>query len=750
MQARSARCRRGRSAGSAASARPRAGRVRRAGESCRDEGGGRSRAALAHVDPATLVGSGKAHEIAERAEELDADVVFVFNDLRPRQRTNLEKMIPLPIVDRTMLILDIFAQHARSREGQLQVELAQLRYRQSNLIGAGAALSRLGGGVGTRGPGETKLEVDRRKIQQRVSLLQRQLDDVRKQRETRRAGRGRDPFVALVGYTNVGKSSLLNRLAGSGRGEGAFVADQPFATLDPTLRRAYVAPELNVRLADTVGFITALPQELVNAFRATLEELDERRSPVARARRGQPRLAAPESVGRSDSARAQARREAGDRRLQQGRPPRHGGAARGCRRARWRSARRPAKGSTRCAPRSPTACGDEDARGADGACAGRGRGRGGCAAARAPRRNRPLRVGVPAAAPVGRALHDEDPVRRSQAQGRLGRRVRQRRRRRKRRLGLADPHRRARGRRREGSRRDDRRRGACAPRTSSRHRRSRRPRDRRRPAARIRTPRGSAASPALEPGTPIGVLGYPIPDAFEDEQLGRTVSLYTGRVASVRKGALELDVPIIPGESGGPVFDAGRGEVIGIAESRFDEERAIGFATPIDTATRFLASHPRTPPRAARAPLVSLASSRTARTPTLTCMRTRERSPIQRAGGMRHQRPSRRAVPRSARASRRTRARRRRAGAAGRRARAAARTRRRTRRTRRRPRRRRQAEEADEVAHEVRADARVISAWPRWSRSSVVISSVEASSIAPSVPTHDSSSWLERKYVSTG
>jgi GTPase len=229
---------------------------------------------LGHVDPATLVGSGKAREIAERAEELDANVLFVFNDLRPRQRTNLEKVVPLPIVDRTMLILDIFAAHARSREGQLQVELAQLRYRQSNLIGAGAALSRLGGGVGTRGPGETKLEVDRRKIQQRVSLLQRQLEEVRKQRETRRSGRGSDPFVALVGYTNVGKSSLLNRLAGSGQGEGAFVADQPFATLDPTLRRAYVAPGVNVRLADTVGFITALPQELVNAFRATLEELE--------------------------------------------------------------------------------------------------------------------------------------------------------------------------------------------------------------------------------------------------------------------------------------------------------------------------------------------------------------------------------------------------------------------------------------------------------------------------------------------
>ncbi|HEX3465482.1 MAG TPA: GTPase HflX [Candidatus Elarobacter sp.] len=229
---------------------------------------------LPHVDPATLVGSGKAREIAERADELNADVLFVFNDLRPRQRTNLEKIVPLPIVDRTMLILDIFAQHARSREGQLQVELAQLRYRQSNLIGAGAALSRLGGGVGTRGPGETKLETDRRRIAQRVTLLQRQLEEVRKQRENRRAGRGRDPLVALVGYTNVGKSSLLNRLSGSAQGEGAFVADQPFATLDPTLRRAYVAPGVNVRLADTVGFITALPQELVNAFRATLEELD--------------------------------------------------------------------------------------------------------------------------------------------------------------------------------------------------------------------------------------------------------------------------------------------------------------------------------------------------------------------------------------------------------------------------------------------------------------------------------------------
>jgi GTP-binding protein HflX len=226
---------------------------------------------LPRVDPATLVGSGKAREIAEKAEEVHADTLLVFNDLRPRQRNNLEKIVPLPIVDRTMLILDVFARHARSREGQLQVELAQLRYRQSNLIGVGTALSRLGGGIGTRGPGETKLEVDRRRIGRRISTLRTALEDVRKQRATRRAAHRREPLVALVGYTNAGKSSLLNRLAGS---NAAFVADQPFATLDPTMRNVWVAEGKTVRLVDTVGFITALPEELVNAFRATLEELE--------------------------------------------------------------------------------------------------------------------------------------------------------------------------------------------------------------------------------------------------------------------------------------------------------------------------------------------------------------------------------------------------------------------------------------------------------------------------------------------
>ncbi len=225
----------------------------------------------AHVDPATLVGSGKAREIADLVRERHAALVLVLNDLRPRQRKNLEKIISVPIVDRTMLILDVFARHARSGEGKLQVELAQLRYRQSNLIGAGADLSRLAGGIGTRGPGETKLEVDRRRIQSRISVLRRQLETVERRRGTRRSAPHRDPLVALVGYTNVGKSSLLNALARS----DAYVADQPFATLDPTIRRVFLGDGRYVRLADTVGFITDLPRDLVNAFRATLEELRE-------------------------------------------------------------------------------------------------------------------------------------------------------------------------------------------------------------------------------------------------------------------------------------------------------------------------------------------------------------------------------------------------------------------------------------------------------------------------------------------
>lgn len=223
------------------------------------------------VDPAYLTGSGKAAELAERIKELDAKMLFVLNDLRPRQRRNLAKIIDVPIVDRTMLILDVFAQHARTREGKLQVELAQLKFRQSNLIGIGTELSRLGGGIGTRGPGETKLETDRRKIALRIKVLSNSLEDVRRSRATRRTGERSEPLVALVGYTNVGKSSLLNRLARS----DALVADQPFATLDPTMRKVYLGPKNYIRIVDTVGFISELPADLIAAFRATLEELGE-------------------------------------------------------------------------------------------------------------------------------------------------------------------------------------------------------------------------------------------------------------------------------------------------------------------------------------------------------------------------------------------------------------------------------------------------------------------------------------------
>lgn len=224
------------------------------------------------VDPATLIGAGKVDEIISTAKGLSADLVVTLNTLRPRQRTALEKLLgdDIAVTDRNVVILDIFAQHARTNEGKLQVELAQLRHRASNLIGARDALSRLGGGIGTRGPGETKLEHDRRKIRLRISLLDGQLKEVGKRRREQRRNREGTPVVALVGYTNAGKSSLLNALSS---GADVLVADQPFATLDPTLRKARLSDELTVVLADTVGFISDLPKELVNAFRATLDEV---------------------------------------------------------------------------------------------------------------------------------------------------------------------------------------------------------------------------------------------------------------------------------------------------------------------------------------------------------------------------------------------------------------------------------------------------------------------------------------------
>ena len=224
------------------------------------------------VDPATLIGGGKVAEVVEQARLARAELVVTLNALRPRQRTALEKMLgdDIAVTDRTVIILDIFAQHARTNEGKLQVELAQLRHRAANLIGARDALSRLGGGIGTRGPGETKLETDRRKIRLRIAHLEAQLREVSKRRREQRRSREGTPVIALVGYTNAGKSSLLNALSS---GTGVFVADQPFATLDPTLRRVRLDERTTVVLADTVGFISDLPKELVNAFRATLEEV---------------------------------------------------------------------------------------------------------------------------------------------------------------------------------------------------------------------------------------------------------------------------------------------------------------------------------------------------------------------------------------------------------------------------------------------------------------------------------------------
>ena len=222
------------------------------------------------IDPATLVGHGKAEEIAELARDRDAELVVTLNALRPRQRAALEKSLGnVAVMDRSVLILDIFARHARTSEGKLQVELAQLRHRAANLIGARDALSRLGGGIGTRGPGETKLEIDRRRIRLRITHLEAQLELVRKRRAEQRRSRAGTPVVALVGYTNAGKSSLLNALSGA----DVLVADQPFATLDPTLRKVRLASDREAIVADTVGFISDLPKELVAAFRATLEEV---------------------------------------------------------------------------------------------------------------------------------------------------------------------------------------------------------------------------------------------------------------------------------------------------------------------------------------------------------------------------------------------------------------------------------------------------------------------------------------------
>ncbi len=222
-------------------------------------------------DRATFIGSGKAEDLRLLASAKEVDL-FVFDDtLSPMQLRNLELLLWRPVIDRTALILDIFASRAQTREGKLQVELAQLNYRLPRLTGQGTSLSRLGGGIGTRGPGEKKLEVDKRRIRRRIYELTESLAEVSKQRQLRREKREKNaiPLVALVGYTNAGKSTLLNSLSGS----DALEKDALFATLDPIVRRITLPGGMEILLSDTVGFINKLPHELVNAFRATLEEV---------------------------------------------------------------------------------------------------------------------------------------------------------------------------------------------------------------------------------------------------------------------------------------------------------------------------------------------------------------------------------------------------------------------------------------------------------------------------------------------
>ncbi len=222
-------------------------------------------------DPATYVGSGKAEELRVLVDALDIDVVVFDDELTPAQQRNLERVFSVDVVDRVALILDIFAQHATSQEGMVQVELAQLRYRLPRLRGRGRELSQQGAGIGTRGPGETQLEVDRRRILSRVARLERDLERLAKHRATQSKSRRRRDIarIALVGYTNAGKSTLLNRLTAS----DVLVEDRLFSTLDPTTRRLRLSGGEVVLLSDTVGFVRRLPHELVEAFRSTLEEV---------------------------------------------------------------------------------------------------------------------------------------------------------------------------------------------------------------------------------------------------------------------------------------------------------------------------------------------------------------------------------------------------------------------------------------------------------------------------------------------
>lgn len=224
----------------------------------------------ANIHPGTYVGSGKLQEIRQMISDLQADGIVCDDELTPAQLRNMEKELDCKVMDRTLVILDIFAARASTSEGKIQVELAQLRYRLSRLTGLGTSLSRLGGGIGTRGPGEKKLEMDRRLIKSRISQLKRELEEVRQHREVNRGQRSRNhtKVAAIVGYTNAGKSTLLNRLTGA----GVLEEDKLFATLDPTTRNLKLDSGQEILLTDTVGFIRKLPHHLIEAFRSTLEE----------------------------------------------------------------------------------------------------------------------------------------------------------------------------------------------------------------------------------------------------------------------------------------------------------------------------------------------------------------------------------------------------------------------------------------------------------------------------------------------
>lgn len=228
---------------------------------------------LDYFHPATYIGKGKVAEVVAEKPTVDYDTVIFDDELSPSQQRNLEKELDVKVLDRTALILDIFAQHARTKEGRLQVDLAQTEYILPRLRGQWSHLERLGGGIGTRGPGETQIETDRRLIRIKLSSLKKQIDAVRRQRDLHRKQRAKQgvPIVSLVGYTNAGKSTLMRALSGA----DVLVQDQLFATLDPVTRRIRLPSGGDALLTDTVGFIQKLPTQLVAAFRATLEELEE-------------------------------------------------------------------------------------------------------------------------------------------------------------------------------------------------------------------------------------------------------------------------------------------------------------------------------------------------------------------------------------------------------------------------------------------------------------------------------------------